>query len=143
MALKGDFSGLGLLVANLNKLAEVPSQASKQVATELTQELQLQFADGKDPYGKLWAPLKPSTLKKGRHPPPLTDKGALKSGTRAIAMQGVGVQIELGEAYGFFHQKGTIKMVARRILPAGGMPKTWSVIIKNATQAAILRRLGK
>jgi len=139
----GDFSELGKLIDNLDKLAEVPSRASGEVARELTKELQIEFATGTDPYGKPWAPLKPSTLARGRHPPPLTASGALARGTEVTPMQHAGVQIVLGMPYGFFHQRGTVKMEARKPLPDKAMPRQWQQIINTAVSNAFHKRMGR
>lgn len=132
MALTGDFAGLGQLEKHLAALASIPSKVSREVADGITEQLQTEFKQGTDPYGKAWKPLQPSTLKSGRHPPPLTDSGKLRDGTVAQPMQGAGVSIVLGAPYGVFHQYGTPKMAARPILPTKGMPKSWSAIIRTA-----------
>lgn len=141
MPLTGDFRGFDQLEKHLASLAQVPAQASREVAKELTTLLQQEFKQGTDPYGKRWAPLKPSTLKSGRHPPPLTATGALRDGTKATPMVGAGVQIEVGEPYGVFHQYGTYKMAARPILPSGVMPKAWTAIVKAAVGKLIKKAL--
>jgi len=139
MALTGDFAGLDKLQKHLEQLASVPSQASREIADGITRELQKEFKQGTDPYGKAWKPLRPSTLKSGRHPPPLTDSGRLRDGTLAQPMRGAGVQIVVGAPYGVFHQYGTRRMARRPILPTGAMPKAWSAIIR-ASVSRILKK---
>ncbi len=136
MALTGDFSGMQRLEEQLARLAQVPSRAAAEAATEITKELKKEFADGKDPYGKPWAPLKPSTIKSGRKPPPLTAGGTLRDGTEAKPMAGAGIQVTVGAPYGVFHQTGTSKMAARKILPEKSFPKAWTTAIVNAVKRA-------
>lgn len=137
MPLTGDFKGLEQLERNLRKLAEVPSQASKEAADGITIELQKEYTTGSDPYGKPWAPLKPSTLRRGRRPPPLTATGKMRDGTKAKPMAGGGVQLEVGRPQGVFHQYGTRIMAARRILPQKALPKAWGQILREAASNAI------
>ena len=139
----GDFAGLGLLIANLGKLAEVPSQAASAASVQITKSLRAQFVNGVDPYGKPWAALRPSTLRSGRRPPPLTDSGKLAAGTGAKPMGRAGISLTVGAPYGVFHQTGTKNMAKRRILPDGAMPKAWSAILKQAASDAIRKRLGR
>lgn len=143
MALTGDFSGMQRLEENLARLAEVPSRATAEAATEITKELKKEFAAGRDPYGKNWAALRPSTIKRGRKPPPLTASGALRDGTEAVPMRGAGIMITVGEPYGVFHQTGTKNMVARPILPSKSFPKTWLKAITDATKKAFAERMKK
>jgi hypothetical protein len=132
-----DFSKLDKLTATLRDLAHIPSQVSAEVSKELTKELQKEYTSGSDPYGKPWAPLKPSTLAKGRRPPPLTDTGRMKSGTVAFPLPGAGVAVVVGAEYGKYHQTGTSKMEARPILPDKGMPPKWREIVKRVASKAI------
>jgi hypothetical protein len=97
----------------------------------ITRALQSQFRQGVDPYGSPWAPLSPNT--RGRKPPPLTDTGKLKQGTKARPGVGgrAGLHLVLGAEYGIFHQTGTRNMPARRILPTRGMPAEWRGILES------------
>ncbi len=139
----GDFNKLGLLIANLGKLSQVPDAAAPEAATAITAELQAEFKGGKDPYGKAWAALKPSTLATGRKPPPLTGwTTKLRDGTLARAVRGVGIQLLAGAAYGAFHQSGTKNMAARPIFPYGGLPKAWNAAIAQAVRNAVRKILA-
>jgi len=142
MPLYGDMDKLGQLIRNLSQLSSVPSQISKEVSDKITVELQEQYKDGKDPYGKQWAPLKPSTLKKGRTPPPLDDTGRMKSGTKAFPLKNAGIGINLPFP-GFFHQAGTKNMEARKVLPEKTLPKSWSAAIRESAAKNIKKALTK
>jgi len=130
-------------------LARVPGRTAALAAPKLTGLLQQQFADGADPYGRPWRPLKASTLATGRTPPPLTGfTGRLKSGTEAAARADhAGIRIRVGAPYGAFHQVGfrvgKTRVPPRRILPAFGLPRSWSIAIRSAAiQAGQEARLG-
>lgn len=128
---------IGRLEELLRKLSEVPRHVAEDVAPEINRLVQAQFEDGKDPYGKPWAPLKKSTLKKGRRPPPLTDTRQLRNNTRVYPYRN-SIRVVVGMPYGYFHQVGTRNMAARRILPQAGMPKAWNEALK-----ASFRKLAK
>jgi phage gpG-like protein len=136
MALTGNFSGMQRLEENLRKLAEIPSRAAVEASVEITKELKREFASGKDPYGRAWAPLKPSTIKSGRRAPPLTDTGTLRDGTEAKPLRGAGIAVTVGAPYGVYHQAGTRKMAPRKILPELVMPASWNRAIVNAVRKA-------
>jgi hypothetical protein len=110
----------------LKELAGVRSSMAPFVADAVTARLRVGFLSGVDPYGSPWAPLRPATLAKGRHPPPLTDTGKLSSGTRGKPMRGSGVAIIVPDLhYAGYHMTGTSRMAARPYLPTKGLPATW------------------
>lgn len=120
-------SQIGRLEQSIAKLAEIPRKIAEDVAPTINALIQKQFDEGKDPYGRAWAPLKPSTLRSGRNPPPLTDTKRMRDGTKVYVLRAnyAGLRIVVGEPYGYFHQVGTKDMVARRILPDAGIPAAW------------------
>lgn len=143
MPLIGSFARLGGLQRNLAELAKVPSAVSSEVAPVLTGKLQEQYATGTDPYGRPWAPLRPSTLRKGRRPPPLTASGAMRDGTRAFALPGAGVGFSVPFP-GRIHQGGSVNMQARPILPRGGrLPAGWSLVIRASARAQVAKRVKR
>lgn len=125
-----DFAGLGLVKANLNRLARLPSQVSGEAARELNVEIDRQAAAGTDPYGRPHAPLK-TPRRSGRSGPPLSDSGASYTATRAKPLAGAGVGIVLGGAL-VYHMTPGRGRVARRALPAGSMPPAWKAAIERA-----------
>ena len=140
----GDSRALLNLAARLRELASVPSQAAKDASESISDLIQTEFDAGTDPYGKSWAPLRPATLKKGRHPPPLTDTHEMRDSIDVQPMKGAGIQITMNETPAIFHQKGTVKMAKRPILPDGPrMPNTWVEAIAEATEDAVQRRMAK
>ena len=138
-------SAMGNLVKQLEELARVPRKTAVIAAPQIDREIRLQFSEGKDPYGRTWAKLRPATLAK-HGPPPLTDTRALRSGTHAYAARSnyAGIRIRLGEPYGYFHQVGfrvgKTRVPARRVLPQFGMPAKWrEILIASAKRAARVR----
>lgn len=126
----------------LGQLAKVPAQASTEAAAGINRLLQREYSDGADPYGKPWAPLKPSTLAKGRSAPPLTATGRMRAGTKARPLPGGGISIEAPSPANF-HQSGTKVMAKRAILPEKGLPVAWKAEIDKAVTASIKRTMSK
>ena len=136
-------ASLGRLIQTIETLARAPRRVAILAAPELTKLLRIQYLTGTDPYGRPWRALKPSTLAKGRHPPPLTDTKRLRDGTRAMVAPGgrAGIRLKLGAPYGFFHQVGfrvgKTKVAPRRILPQFGIPATWRKVLDDASRRAL------
>lgn len=134
MAWNGDISKMGKLADRVADLAEVPSRAAKKVSAKLAEFIDLEFTDGRDPYGDPWAPLSPVTIAMGRTPPPLTDTKAMRKGVRVRPMQGAGVAITVDASYAPPHQTGWSgpqnSGPARPILPDRDvMPPDWEEAI--------------
>ena len=140
--LTGDFAGLGKLEANLYKLSTVPSQAATEAAEGIQSLVMDEYASGSDPNGRRWAPLRPSTLKRGRTPPPLTDSGNMRDGTEVKPLPGAGISISFDVPYAVFHHTGTRNMVARPVAPTGTFPASWNEVIEAAIEAAAERRMA-
>ncbi len=130
--LAGCLKWMGDLERTLARLDVLPRRVAEKVAPLLTKELQREFSAGVDPYGRKWRKL--ATGK----PSHLTESGRLRRGTRAAPLPGkrAGVRILLGAKYAVYHQTGTARMPARRILPQRGMPQTWSAAINRAMREA-------
>lgn len=140
MGLSG--SGIGQIRASLAKLAGVPARAAKDVALAIDQKLLDSFASECDAYGKPWAPLKDSTLKRKKHtnggPVILYRWGSSKAETHAVAAAGAGVKISIGPNLEH-HQGPSGTRPARPILPVYGMPASWNAAIKIAVDEAYKR----
>jgi hypothetical protein len=126
----------------LRELARVPSQISGEVSKRIQADIMRRFARGEDPYGRRWAPLKPATLAKGRHPPPLTDTGRGKGGIRVTPARGAGVQITSSVPYMRYHMRRTPHRAARPFLPEGVLPKAWAEIWRDALVRRARRLFG-
>ena len=144
MGFDGDISQMGKLEDRIADLANIPSRASAEASKEIANLIELEFADGSDPYGKEWQPLSEATLEKGREPPPLTDTWDLRSTIDVQPMRGAGISITLEATYAPPHQTGWHGKQgsgpARPILPdRDELPETW----QEAIESAIERELYK
>jgi hypothetical protein len=137
MGLSG--SGIGQIRASLAKLAGVPARAAPAVAIAIDAKLLDSFANECDAYGKPWAPLAPSTVKRKRGNTVIMYRtGASQAATHAVAAAGAGVKISIGEKLQY-HQGPSGTRPARPILPVYGMPASWNAAIKLAVDAAYKR----
>ena len=133
---------LGRLAVTIGELRRVPRLTAVKAQAPILRAVQDEFVKGQDPYGRPWAPLRPSTL--AIHgPPPLSRSLTLAVDTDVSLLDGIknGLAITLGAAYGYFHQvgfrHGRSTVPPRRPLPQFGMPRAWREIIERATKAAI------
>lgn len=116
---------LPLLAANLRTLASVPSRVARRGAVAITNQIHTDTASGLDCYGKPFAPLAVSTLRRGRRPPPMVATGASLDATKARPLSGAGIAIILGGAYEH-HLRKTSNRPARQVVPVrAGLPATW------------------
>lgn len=139
---KGDLAGLRELAENLRKLGGVPSRASRAASEKIAEVIQDQFDAGVDPYGEPWAPLAPSTLERKQGPGILDETGAMRESIDVSPMSGAGVKVTIGEDYARFHQEGTSRMPARKILPEEELPDTWARAIEDAVDEAFEKTLA-
>jgi hypothetical protein len=129
---------MGDLIRIVEMLSDVPARTAAIAAPKLDRLVQQQFANGADPYGRPWAPLKAATIARGRRPPPLTDTRKLRDGTGVKVRPGkrAGLVMRIGASYGAFHQTGTRYMTARRIMPQHGLPREWRAVLVDASRKA-------
>ena len=140
----GDLSGILALSARMRELAGVPSQAAVEASEEIQDLIEAEFEAGNDPYGDPWAALRPSTLARGRRPPPLTDTSAMRDSVQVIPTAGAGIGIIIGTEYASYHQYGTSRMESRPMLPdRDTMPESWTVAVMDASDHAVERRMGR
>lgn len=116
----------------------VRNRVSVAVKDEINLLLQEQFDGGFDPDGRPWAPLAMSTLRRGRHSPPLTDTGRMRAHVRAVRV-GTNVAIE-SEPPAVYHQSGTSRMPRRQIWPdtLSGMPARYESRLGLVANQAML-----
>jgi hypothetical protein len=137
-------AALTKMAGTLRELKRVPEFAVPEAAEGIQELLAEQFAQGRDPYGLPWAPLKPATLRKGRRPPPLSASGALRNEVLRVPQASAAfgrITLTLGPRYGAFHQTGTRDMAQRLIFPEGRLPARWERVIAKAVQNAFERRI--
>lgn len=127
----------------LRSLVDVPSQIARPLADGIAKFIDEGFSAGTDPYGRPWAPLKPRTLAKGRHPPPLTETGAMRNSARVKPVQGGGVSLVFGDSKAGLHQRGDPpRMAAREVSPSGFLPARWRALWQSLLTEATRRRLS-
>lgn len=132
---RGDLSAalasMGRLEDAIDELIRLPRKLAVEVAPRLSRLLQREFSQGTNPYGRRWAKL---ATGRASH---LTQTGRLRAGTRATPSPGgrAGVRVVVGAPYGAFHQTGTARMPARKILPDRGMPAAWRAAFETSARA--------
>ncbi len=132
MPVTGDPNKIGQLAQRLRKMAGVPQRTAFLFAPELAAFLREGFESGTTPFGEPFKPLKASTLKKGRKPPPLTASGAAKSAL-TVTPKGTTDKASLP---GYLRYHIT---TGRAIIPKAGQgwPNKWSLAIKGLGEKAI------
>ena len=101
-------------------LKRIPDRAMAYVGQSIKSNILLNWKQGKDPGGKAWAPLAPSTIRAKRRKSGkvvmLVDTGNLKNSLNYRAETNK-VRIGYSVKYSIFHQLGTRFMPQRKILP--------------------------
>jgi phage gpG-like protein len=98
MTLKGDFAKLDALIKRASALPSLMTKIKQHAAIEARRQIRRTFVEGRDPYGKPWAPLK---LRKGK---PLRLTGALS--TFIVERSGDGFIVRATVPYVATHQYG-------------------------------------
>ena len=141
----GDISELGDLADNLNRLAGIPSQATRDAARGIKRAIDDEFRAGLDPYGKPWTPLQESTIQKKGSSAILIETEAMRKGIKVRPMPGAGIAITSDAEYLGFHQgQGSPRahVPPRHVLPEGELPDTWERAIADALDNAFERSFG-
>lgn len=120
-----DRKALDRLAEALGELASVPSRVVPTVAPKIESMLREQFDDGVDPYGEPWAPLATGDQSY------LQKTGDMLSTLDVTGQRGAGIRITIDPPANF-HQTGTARMPARKILPEEELPEEWSDAIDDA-----------
>lgn len=135
MGVTGDFAKLANLTTALKTLdasdPRVAAKAAVKVAPPLAGFISAQFASGTDPFGDPWRALKGVTLRKGRHPPPLTDTGAARAALLVLP-QNTRDRIRLPN-YLRYHLR------SRPVLPMRGeqWPQHWHDAVRRYAEESI------
>ena len=134
MGMSGDGDvKLARLQATLRRAGDRgPPAAAERCAREVTPLLNGEYRRAEDPEGERWAPLKRSPER------PL--RGIL-AGLR-VAQERNAVRVEVPHHAARFHQRGTRRMLARRILPGvAALPARWRDRLLPAARGAVLALL--
>lgn len=128
---------LALLRANLAKLARVPSQFAKRGAERLTILVHINTSSGLDAYGKPFAPLAISTLRRRRRPPPMVATGQSLDETRFTALGGAGIAMVIGGAYKH-HRRSHKGRPVRAVAPErSGIPAAWNRVLRETEKSVV------
>jgi len=124
-----------LLVAA--KACESLQHALTEGAVAAAKETERLIAEGfkneKSPYGRKWP------ARKDKLPHPILDKSGRLKRSWSVKAQGKRILIRTyGVDYAKYHQSGTKRMPARRMVPEGKLPPKWAKLIG----ARVARALG-
>lgn len=131
-------AGFKDLADRLAELEDIPSRIASEVAEGISVLVAEEFDGSHDPYGRPWAPLMASTVKRKRGDTRILRRtDSLSTGTMASPSSGAGVEVSSVD-YGGVHQAGDPpRMVSRKILPDGSdLPKAWEKVIDDAADRA-------
>lgn len=131
------------LDAKLRKLsAEGFAAAKEAVADRLRALIDEEFETSTDPRGIRWAQRVPHRQNGSW---PLLDKTGQMRRSFSVDLAGPRMVFrnsavsEQGRPYPFFHQRGTAKMVARKILPDRYLSPKWRAAMRKVTALALER----
>lgn len=128
---------------NIAELATVPSRITSPVSDAINEEFALQFAQGSDPYGRPWANLRPSTIRKKGHDLIMIDTDETERETRAVPMRGAGIEL-ISTEQAQHHQEPSGDRPARPVLPNGSdLPQKWQAAIEKELEIAFRKVLDK
>ena len=131
------FAQLARLIENLGGLAEKGTEAvAEKLEPAINQVIQAEYDQGKGPDGSTWA------AKADGSASHLQKTGAMRSGTEVVrGVKGVSVRVPKPGGY---HQGGTSRMPARKLVPDGEpLPPDWAKAAEEATRTVVLDRLTK
>lgn len=140
---------IGRLMQVVRRLADLPRCVADLAKPGIDRQLAEQFANGLDPYGNPWAPLKTRSLRGPREASaPLRRTGTLRRATKVRnASPRIGLRLVVGAPYGYFHQVGyrvgRTRVPPRRILPQFGIPSAWSHIIREAASRCARKAVSR
>lgn len=128
----GDFGKLTDWAKRLRASDRVLRSVAKNMAEEALDLVAQGFADEKDPYGRAWAKLK---VRRGKI---LQDTARLKRSWHRVKLSETGFTIAAGASYATFHQAGTKRMAARKMVPDGGnLPASWRAAMLEAAHEVL------
>lgn len=124
MPIKGAYAELQYLIRQTRAIAnkQLLETINENLAEEAIDLIKQGFRDQADPYGRAWAGKK---VPDGRAI--LTGRtGFLKSGWHRTRLSRRGFTVAPSVTYAVYHQTGTQRMVARKMIPDGDLPDRYS-----------------
>lgn len=133
MGIRGDFGKLDRFINTLERLGDnrTLEKLSKNLCEEALSLTAQGFRDQADPYGSKW---------RGKKRPDgraiLVGKTArLRRSWHRVRVDSRGFRIATGVTYGSYHQLGTSRMVARKMVPdPGALPPKWRHAMNQAAR---------
>lgn len=125
MGFSGDFQGLKSIERGMARVPRAVTEATRAGEKAAFDEYQRDFAEARDPMGQGWAP----TRNGGRT---LYESGDLAN-PMTSARSGA-IRVRPKPRYGWYHQKGTGVMKARKIVPNAGTAGVWEGPIRSAIE---------
>jgi len=121
--------------------AEIPQRLAKELAPMLDERTRDMFANEADPYGRPWAPLKASTIRRKKGNSVILYRANLLGPGTYVLYTGRRLVFTYGPAaqYAQDGDQGRGNRPPRLLAPTFGIPATWKLDAKRA-QAAIAKR---
>ena len=96
---------------------EFRQQLVQKLGDESKRQLDAEYAESRDPYGRAWTPSKKPS---GRT---LIRTGVMRASAFLASVSAAGFRLAINVPYAVFHQYGTRSMPSRRLLPttSGGL----------------------
>ena len=117
-------------------VAKVKRTILENVAEEALELIAEGFSKEQAPNGAPWAPLK---QRRGKI---LQDTGRMRASFHRKTIGGDRVTIGPAVKYAAFHQSGTVRMVARPMVPDGGLPAKWQARLNEAAEDVLKDMFG-
>lgn len=133
----GTPKNFGQFAQSLNTLTKMASEISTHVAVQIERRMKRGFRQGTDPYGRPYAGLLPSSIARGRKPPPLRK---FAKHAHARPLPGAGVALVVDHPQAGFHQTGTRHMAQRIVVPDRATPPEWRSMIDRELKRALRMR---
>ncbi len=134
--IKGDFAKLEGWSNRLERLESVKRIIVTNMGEELLELVREGFEKESAPDGSHWTPLKRRVGKI------LQDTGRMRNSFHRKALSSTSVTIGPAVSYAGFHQTGTSRMVARKMVPDGKLPPGWKSRLQKIAKAALKSAIG-
>jgi len=139
VTITGSDAQINRWINGLNSTPGLMKQVSHSMAEETITLVSQGFRKQQDPYGGKWA-----SRKSGGGGAILVDTGALRNSFHVSGVGSSGFTVSSGVAYSEYHQSGTSRMVARRMVPdSGDIPGKWSKAYDEIVEDVLDDHLGE
>lgn len=112
------------------RLTAVPSRMAAASALEIEKMWRKSYMASQNPYGKEFAALQPSTIKRKGHDWIMVRSQETLDMTRVRPLPGAGISLRTGQNASW-HLEPSGSRPERAILPLSGLPATWTAALKR------------